>query len=153
VDRGFKMLVQECKFAKEAMAKIALIGFDKVVPCSLGGLVAGAARPIEQLLGDDAIGITASDSLVELVAVERGLGARPALQVVNQAGGCSMCLVTERAPDGAVAVELAVQMLLDVNPEVGRRHRSRTYHIDVVPVLEVSITGGAVEVLLDLVVA
>jgi len=55
---------------------------------------------------------------------------------VNQAGSRSMRLVAERASDGAVAVELAVQIL-----------------IDAVPVLEISIAGVAVEVLLDLVAA
>lgn len=83
VDRGAEVLVQGCEFAEEAVAKIALVGFDKAVPCPLGGLVAGGARPSEQLLGDDAIGIAASDSLVELVTVKRGLRARATVQVVN----------------------------------------------------------------------
>ena len=73
---------------------------------------------------------------------------------MNQAGSRSMRLVAERASDGAVAVELAVQMLLDVNPEVAEKiQRSRAYLIDAVPVLEISIAGVAVEVLLDLVAA
>jgi len=44
VNRGVKVLVQGCKFTKEAMAEVALIGFDSVVPCPLGGLVADSAR-------------------------------------------------------------------------------------------------------------
>lgn len=65
-----------------------------------------------------------------------------------------MRLVAEGAPDGAIAMELTMQMLLDVSPDIGgKAWRRRKYLVNVVPVLEVAIAGIAVEVLLDHVVA
>lgn len=65
-----------------------------------------------------------------------------------------MHLVAKRTPDGAVAMGLAMQMLLDVSLDIGEKTwRSRIHLIDVIPVLEVAIAGVAVEVLLGLVVA
>lgn len=126
VDGRVEVLVQGYEFVKGAVAEIVLVGFNSVVPCPLGGLVASIARPGEQLLGDDAMGITASDSPIELVTVKTCLRARATLQVVNKASSCSMRLVAERAPGGAVAVELTVQMLLDVSLDIrGKARRSR----------------------------
>lgn len=47
VDGRAEVLVQGDEFVKETVAKIALIGFNMVVPCPLGGLVATSARPGE----------------------------------------------------------------------------------------------------------
>lgn len=76
---GFEVLVQGHEFIKETVAKIALVSFNNAIPRPLSGLVVSSARPCEQLLRDDPIGVTASDSLIELVTVQRCLGARAVL--------------------------------------------------------------------------
>lgn len=73
------MLIQGCKFAEGLLTEIALVSFDTIVPCFLGGLVAGGARPGEKLLRDNSIGITTSDSLIKLVTVKRSFRTRATL--------------------------------------------------------------------------
>ena len=83
VNGGPEMLVQGCACAEEACAKITLVGLSNGVPRLLGGFVASGTRPSEQLLGDDAIRITAPDLLIEFITAQRCLGARATLEVVS----------------------------------------------------------------------
>lgn len=75
VSGGAEVLVEGREPVEEAPAKIAYVGLSMGTPCLFGCLVAGVARPAEQLLGYDAIGIPAPDGLVELLAAQRCLGA------------------------------------------------------------------------------
>lgn len=100
--------------AKAAMAKVALPGgaIPGLLRDSVGVRV---ARPSDELLGDDALGVLGADKAVDLIAghvIGGRAGAR--LEMVNHACGGGVHILAERAGDVLAAMDAGVQVLLVV---------------------------------------
>lgn len=74
VNRRVKVRVEACQGSKEAMTEVTLISVSVGVVCPLSGRIGWRPMPFQELLADDAVGVTSANGLIEAVAVERCLG-------------------------------------------------------------------------------
>lgn len=101
----------------EARSRGEGAGAEAVAPCVpspglVGSLVGGRGGIIDEVLGNDAVGVPRSDELVELVSAEvRGIGADTRLEVRGEACGCSEVALAEWAVDDSSPMGCRIEVL------------------------------------------
>lgn len=117
VCRGIDMLVQARQLAEPLVTEVAFVDTPAVVvgrcACGSSGRIGEAS---EEFLRDEALGIAAANLSQYGFAVHgTGFGAGSGLEMVGYARGGGEAVLAEGTDDVGAAVDLAVEMLLNVS--------------------------------------
>lgn len=108
--RRIEMLIEPAKSREFVVAEIAFEEFT--IPGTFGSRVGGITMPFEQLIGDHAARIAATELFEDGFAIKAaGIGARSSLQMVGDAAGGHEASLAERAGDICAAVGARITVL------------------------------------------
>lgn len=120
VDGRFEVLVERGERVEQAAAEVAHVRLASAVPGHRRRLAVRLSRPSQEVFGENAIGITAPNRIVEPCPVNWGLGAGAPFDMVNESGRGRVCVAAEQATDAALGeMSPAVQVLGMSAPSLG----------------------------------